>query len=214
MNGKGNEPLNGLSNDPSVEALVKAGTHIKDLDIYRSLEKLNWDRETWIKAARSFINTMPRLLEILKDTRKENLPKYSITVHGIKSVCYSLGAFGAGDKAKELEKRSQEEDEIFVQKNTPPFISMMEELFKGLEELLDAITVKIERPLKERPDEEVLAQILKAAEDYDIGNLEEGIMALEEYSYRDAADLVTWLREQYEKLDFTAIKEHLLKLQN
>ena len=209
--------LERLMEEPLMAALIKAGTLIKGLDIYRSLGKLNWDREIWIKVARSFTNTMPSLLEILKDTAvytgEANLPKYTITVHGIKSVCYSLGAFDAGDMAKELEKRAQAEDSSFIQENTRPFISMMEELLEGFGELLEKITVKIEKPLKEKPDREVLAKILEAAENYDIRNLEEGIAALEEYVYQKEPDLVPWLREQCEGLEFEAIKEHLLKLQ-
>jgi CheY-like chemotaxis protein len=197
--------------DPSIEALIKAGAHIKGLDIRSSLKRINWDTETWIKMVHVFIRTTPGLLEILKDKTKENLSKFAITVHGMKSVCYSFGALNAGDKAKELEKHSRAGDLSFVQENTDSFVRMIEEFLKGLEELLEAITVKIEKPLKERPDPEVLAKILKAAESYNLRNLEEGIAALDEYSYQEEQELILWLKEQCKALEFAAIQERVAK---
>ena len=126
-------------------------------------------------------------------------------------MCYSFGATEAGDLAKELEKRSLAEDLGFIRENTDGFVNMIEELLKGLGELLEAVDDKTEKPLRDRPDPDVLGKILIAAEKYDIRNLEEGIAALEEYVYQEEGELVSWLREQCNDLEFTAIQERLAK---
>jgi HPt (histidine-containing phosphotransfer) domain-containing protein len=196
---------------PSIEALIKAGTRIKGLDIQAGLERLNGDRHTWLEVIRTFVNTSPELLEILKDQTKENLSKYSVTVHGIKSVCYSFGAKDAGDKAKALEEKSLAMDLTFVQEHSSDFINIIEELIQGLKELLEAVSDKTEKPLKDMPDPEVLEKILEAAKNYDIRNLEEGIAVLEKYTYQEDPELVPWLRRQCEDLEFTAIEARLAK---
>ena len=199
-----------LTEDPVIEALLKAGENIKDLDIMSSLASMDWDKDTWIEVVRSFVETTPPLLEILKKPDSANLGKYSITVHGIKSVCFSFGARKAGEKAKELEERSVAGDLAFVEENNQNFTGMIKKLLEDLTVLLETVSQETRKPAKEKPDPEILEKILEAADSYNIRNLDEGIAILEKFSYTDDEELVQWLRKQCNSSDFAAIRERLV----
>ena len=121
--------------------LIKAGEKIPGYDIRKSLAEVDDDFESWREVTRVFIDTTPGILETLKARCEENDRQYLITVHGIKGVCYTVGAVDAGDMARELELRSKEGDTAFVRDNTGNLISTIEKLIVDLTELLEGIPV-------------------------------------------------------------------------
>jgi HPt (histidine-containing phosphotransfer) domain-containing protein len=128
-------------NNPLTETLIKAGGKIRGFDIRKGLEEVDYDFESWLDVIRIFIDTAPGFLETLKKQCEENDPEYSVTVHGIKGVCYSVGAAAAGDRARELELRSKEGDTAFTRTHTGKLISAIENLIAELSELLEQIPV-------------------------------------------------------------------------
>jgi hypothetical protein len=127
-------------------------------------------------------------------------------------VCFSFGARIVGERAKELEKHSLAGDINFVRENNAGFITMTEALLEDLVELMDSITCRTEKPLKKRPDPELLAKVLEAAMNYNIRSLEESIAVLDEYCYQDEPELVSLLIKQSRQSDFIAIQEQLAKI--
>ena len=204
-----NQPV---SINPNMEMLIEEGGKIPGLDIRNALEKINWDWETCIEVIKSFVNTTPALLETCKNISPETLPQYCITVHGIKSVAFSFGAMEAGKKAKALEDRSMAGDFAFVRENNEEFIQIIKKLLQDLAPLQEIFSTEKTKPQKEKPDTDVLAKILEAAENYNIRNLEEGIGLLDEYKYTADTDLVPWLKAKSMNSDFMAIYERLSKI--
>ena len=125
---------------PLKETLIKAGEKIPGYDIRKGLAEVDDDTEAWREVIRIFIDTIPGILETLKVQCEENDPQYPVTVHGLKGVCYTVGAMGAGDKARELELRSKEGDTAFVGANTGNLISITEKLIGDLTKLLEQIS--------------------------------------------------------------------------
>jgi len=121
------------------EILIKAGEKIPGFDIHKGLAEVDNDIEAWLEVIRIFIDTTPGLFEVLKDQCEENNPQYTVTVHGIKGVCNTIGAMDAGSKARELELRSKEGDAAFVRDNTGKLISTIEKLIGDLSGLLEQI---------------------------------------------------------------------------
>jgi len=193
--------------DPAV-ALIAEGEKIGGLEIQNGLKRLDNDHKTWIKIVRTFTETTPGLLEIMQNSIPGNLKKYSVTVHGIKSVCSGIGAREAGERAKELEDCSEAGDLAFVTEKNPDFIMMITRLVDDLRGLLDKITE--EKPLKEKPDGTLLQNILEACENYDMGLLEENMAEIEKNNYNEGEELVQWLRKQCDCSDFSAIRERLV----
>ena len=121
------------------ETLIKAGENIPGYDIRKGFAEVDGDIESWMEVTRIFIDTTPDFLETLKVQCEGNDPEYAVTVHGIKGVCFSVGAVDAGDKARQLELRSKEGDIAFVRDNTGKLISTIEKLIINLSKLLEQI---------------------------------------------------------------------------
>ena len=128
-------------NNPLMETLIKAGEKIPGFDIRKGLEEVDYDSESWRDVIRIFIDTTPGFLETLKVQCEKNDSEYSVTVHGIKGVCYSVGAVAAGDRARELELRSKKGDTAFTRTHTGKLISTIEKLIADLSKLLEQIPV-------------------------------------------------------------------------
>ena len=121
------------------ETIIKAGERIPGYAIRKGLAEVDDDFESWLEVTRIFIDTIPDALETLKTQYEENDPQYPVTAHGIKGVCYTVGAMGAGDKARELELRSKEGDMAFIRDNTGNLVSTIEKLIGDLKALLEQI---------------------------------------------------------------------------
>jgi len=128
-----------LNTNPATDTLIKAGEAIPGYDIRKGLAAVDGDTEAWREVTQIFIDTTPGILETLKAQCEEDDPQYSVTVHGIKGVCYSVGAEEAGDKAKELELRSKDGDTAFVRAHTGNLVSTVEKLIVDLTNLLKKI---------------------------------------------------------------------------
>jgi len=129
--------------NPLAETIIRAGEKIPGFDIRKSLAEVDGDAEAWLEVIRVFIDTTPGLLEALKTQCEEKDvdldPEYTVTVHGIKGVCYTIGAMGAGDKARELELRSKAGDAAFVRDNNGNLVSIIEKLISDLAKLREQI---------------------------------------------------------------------------
>jgi HPt (histidine-containing phosphotransfer) domain-containing protein len=202
---------NGTHADSQIRELINEVNKITGLNTRESPLRIDRDMKTWIETVKSFVDSMPELLEILMNTSSDDLDKYSITVHGIKSVCFSFGAQEAGAMAKDLEDRSGAGDKAFVTENHENFIKAIAKLIQDLANLLAKFATEENRPVKDKPDSETIAKILEAATHYDIRKLDNTIALLEEYTYTEDAGLVPWLRKQCDNLEFSAIQERLQK---
>jgi len=125
--------------DQLIKALIKAGEKIPGYDIRKGLAEVDEDFESWLDVITIFIDTTPGILETLKAQCEENDPQYTVTVHGIKGVCKTVGAVGAGEKARELELRSKDGDAAFVRNNTGELVITIEKLIGDLTDLLKQI---------------------------------------------------------------------------
>jgi signal transduction histidine kinase/DNA-binding NarL/FixJ family response regulator len=194
------------------ELLIEAAKTIPGFDITMGLELVDNDIESWLEVIRSFVSHTPLLLGSLHDVNPETLPGYTITVHGIKGSCYSLGARTVGEKAEDLEHKGRAGDLEFVRKNNSDFIAQAKKLVNDFKILINIAEKEKTCGLKPAPDKEVLAKILSAAARYDMQSLEEFITDLEQYSYETDNDLVPWLRDQGNRSEFIAIQERLAKM--
>jgi CheY-like chemotaxis protein len=195
-------------------SLREAAKDISGFDIDRGLTFVGGDVGSWLDVVRSFVSHTPSLLDSLRNLGRENLADFTITVHGIKGACYSLGAAAAGKAAEELEHKGRAGDFDFVRAHAGSFIAQAGKLLEDLGFLLKIAEDEDERPRKPVPDQDVLAAIREAAAAYDMESLETAVSALERYRYETEQDLVPWLREQCNKSEFTAIQERLAEKQN
>jgi len=182
-----------------------------ELNISKELERFGGDDEVYLGVLRSFaVNTRP-LLEKVKGVNKENLADYSIIVHGIKGSSRVIGANAVGALAEALEKAANAGDFGFVSEKNDEFLEATLKLVSELDDLfekIDKLSAET-KPKKDKPEREMLAQLLTVCDNYDIDGVDEVMARINIHEYDSDDGLAVWLKEAVARFDFTRIKEKL-----
>jgi hypothetical protein len=116
-------------------------------------------------------------------------------------------------KAEELEAAARREDMGFIATNNGKLIEEAAALLKSLEGLLaDMAGQEGTKPLSKSPDAALLAELSEACKQYKTNHMEAILGQLESFQYESGGDLVAWLREQVDNLEYDAITERLEQL--
>jgi signal transduction histidine kinase/CheY-like chemotaxis protein len=181
---------------------------VEGIDPEKIASLFNCNATLFLEVLRAYVKHTPTVLERLKTPTAESLREYAIAVHGVKGSSYGIGADTVGGLAAELETAAKEGDlEIVLAKNGA-FLS-------STEKLLDSITTMLKDRDKGHdetlaaPDRAALVEIMEACEKRDFTAMEKSLSSLERYAYENDAELVTWLRDQLDNLEYEAIEERL-----
>ncbi|MDR2049488.1 MAG: hybrid sensor histidine kinase/response regulator, partial [Treponema sp.] len=141
---------------------------------------------------------------------RETLPDYAITVHGLKGASYGVCAMEIGREAEELEHAAKAGDYEKVASKNDSFIAKAETSLEGLKELLQSAAEDgSEKPAAAAPDKTLLEKLLDASRRFKPAIMEEVLAELEKYQYETGGELVPWLREQIDNLEYDAVREKL-----
>ena len=137
------------------------------------------------------------------------MDKYAVTVHGIKGSCRGIIAKRAGDEAEALEKAAIAGNYDFVIAHNQRFIDYMVQL---LTDIGDAIykSGKTNKPIKDKPEVQLLKKLLSACESFDIDQIDEVMAEIEYYTYDQDDGLALWLRDNIDQGKYKAIINRLL----
>jgi signal transduction histidine kinase/FixJ family two-component response regulator/HPt (histidine-containing phosphotransfer) domain-containing protein len=183
---------------------------VEGLDAEKGLERFGGDGKSYMESLRSYVTHTPPLLAAARDMSSP--ADYAITVHGIKGSSFGISADAIGRRAEKLEHAAKAGDLAFVEAENSGFIAAAGEFIADLSGLLETLEQNVQKPRRPAPDSAILTQIVEAAETYDMGELDAMMEKLEQYTYQEEADLVTWLKEQISMSEFDAITERLTAL--
>jgi HPt (histidine-containing phosphotransfer) domain-containing protein len=131
-------------------------------------------------------------------------------VHGLKGSSYSICADKAGNYAAALEAAARAGDIGTIKAQNGGLVETVETLISGLNELLAKIEKNGDKKRRTgAPDTNLLNKLLEAGKQYDLILMEEAVTELEKYEYDSGGDLVLWLREQVDNLEYEAIQDRL-----
>ena len=182
---------------------------VAGIDIIQGRQRYNGET-AYLDIIRSWCLHTPALLEKLRGLSPENLSEYSITVHGLKGSSYGIFANDIGKKAAELEGFAKAGDFSSVQAANTAFIEMVESMLTDLRELLEKTAAgKGAKQKAAAPDPALLAKLLDATKRYKSTLMEEILADIESYDYETGGELVDWLREQVDNLEYDAICDRL-----
>jgi signal transduction histidine kinase/CheY-like chemotaxis protein len=185
------------------------GLQIEGIDLTRGKRKYNNDA-AYLDILRSWYKHTPALLEKMRNPFFENLPEYAITVHGIKGASLGICADEISSKAEELERYAKSGNIGQVQADNSMFIDMAESLLANIGELLEKVDLgKKQKPRKFIPDPALLDRLLEAVKTYKSTLMEETMCSIESFDYDADMELVTWLRQQMDNLEYDAIRQKL-----
>jgi CheY-like chemotaxis protein/anti-sigma regulatory factor (Ser/Thr protein kinase)/HPt (histidine-containing phosphotransfer) domain-containing protein len=207
----------GAENPETASPGLFDGLTVKGIDLEAGRERYATDG-IFLEIIRSYYIHTPVLLEKIRGFSEEGgcpvdcaLDQYAITVHGLKGSSYSICANEAGDYAAALEIAARAKDIETIRAKTGGFIKTVETLLSNLNELL-AKTEKggTKKRRADVPDSFLLAGLLEACKQYKpIAELERTVVELEKYEYDSGGELVSWLREQLNNLEYDAIRDRL-----
>ena len=187
---------------------IAAGVSVEGIDLAKGQERY---RETYRDVLRSYAVHTPALLEKLEGLARsgaESLDEYIIAIHGLKGSSYGICADEAGRQAEDLEQAARNGDRGFIEANNGRCIESVRAILRGLEELL-ATDAGEARPRAAAPDPALLAELLEASRQYRAKPMEAIVNQLAGYEYESGGELVAWLREQLDNLEYDAIRERL-----
>ncbi|MDR2768506.1 MAG: response regulator, partial [Treponema sp.] len=200
----------GAENRGTVSPGIFDGLAVRGINLAAGRERYTSD-DVFLEIIRSYCIHTPALLERARRFSGEKLDQYTITIHGLKGSSYSICANEAGDYAAALEMAARAGDVETLKAKNGGFIKTVEILLSGLNELLTKNEKGVTRKQRAAaPDHTLLARLLEACKQYKpIAEAERPMTELEKYEYDSGGELVFWLREQLENLDYDAIRDRL-----
>jgi len=210
------------SNEPPSSGSILANMQISGLDIAKGLERYLGDEKTYIMILRSYAVSVGSMLKEIESISAEfqtqavipqdKLLAYRTKVHGIKGTSLDIFAGQVSKGARDLEEAAKSSDFDFIKNKTSPFLENARKLVAAIEAVLLNIDAENPKPKKDKPDKNVLLELLAACKKYHINKVDEAMAEIEKYQYEADDGLVEWLRESIDSMDFEKIVEKLSDL--
>jgi len=182
---------------------------ISGMDVDKGLKRFAGDKDIYLEILRSFVKNTKPVLESLKEVDKTLLTDYTNIVHGLKGSTGSICAQEAADLAGALETAAIDGDHDYIEKNNDRLIEIIRSLLINIEKKLEEIDTDTLKPIKEKPDSEILSRLCEACINYDMKKVDAALEELESYSYETDGEIVVWLRENVEQVNFDEIIDWL-----
>jgi CheY-like chemotaxis protein len=185
---------------------------VEGVDFEAGLKRYE-EEDIYMQVLQSYVTHSPQLLDKLRTLTRETLPDYAITVHGLKGSSYGVCANETGKAAEELEHAAKAGDYETVSARNAAFIAKAEACIEDLRKLLQkAEGEEDEKSKAAAPDRELLEKLLDAARHFKPTIMEDLVTELESCEYKSGGELIPWLREQLDNLEYDAIREKLESL--
>jgi signal transduction histidine kinase/CheY-like chemotaxis protein len=169
----------------------------------------------YLDVLRAWCMHTPALLDKLRNLihgqlNDEDIGEYTIAVHGLKGSSFGICAQSVGKKAEALEAASRRKDIEFVKANNEILLEESAALHQNLEKLLASAAQNTKaKPGAKSPDPELLKQFLDACKQFKSSAMEEILDKIDKFQYESGGDLVNWLREQMDNLEYDAMEQRL-----
>jgi signal transduction histidine kinase/CheY-like chemotaxis protein len=186
---------------------------IDGIDLKKGKE--TFPENKYLDVLRAWCMHTPGLLEKLHNLANgqftdDDIGEYTIAVHGLKGSSYGICAQSIGKKAEILEAASRRKDIEFVKANNKILLEESAVLHQKLGELLASVEEHTAaKPSARSPDAELLKQFLDACKQFKSSLMEEILEKLDGFKYETDGDLVQWLREQMDNLEYNAMEKRL-----
>ncbi|MDR1519349.1 MAG: response regulator, partial [Planctomycetota bacterium] len=158
--------------DPPFRPVHEIGS-IDGLDQKAALARFGGDRESFLRALRSYADTILRLVARAGGFDEKGLDAYAIMVHGIKSSSYGIGARQLGRLAENLESAARFGDFAFVRARQAELSAAAGKLLAELNERLNEVDRESGKPAREAPDPAVLDRLGRACRNYDMDGVDQ-----------------------------------------
>lgn len=155
------------------------------IDVNKGIEATG-DRDTYLIVCKSFHDTAPEKLKLIKDyEHDDDIKNYTIQVHALKSSARLIGALDLSEKAFKLEMAGKNNDLEFIHANTAEVLFIYKYVYDRLHEFYEENeTEEAPQVEKEAIPEEELAEAYNVLKDI-----------VEQMDYDGACDVIETLKE-------------------
>jgi len=182
---------------------------ISGLNIEKGLIRFYNDKNAYVEVLRSYSKNTPPLLESSMKITKDNFADYVTIVHGIRGSSGGICAEETASMAEDLEKAAIAGDYDYVVANNASLVEKAYELISDINSMLEEIDTDNQKQKLERPDKITLDRLRVACENYDMNGVDAALEELEAHDYNFDGELVVWLRENTEQMNFDEISKKL-----
>ena len=195
------------------EAGIFDGFIVEGIDLQKGQK--NFTPKVYADVLRAWCKHIPAGLEQLRALVREisdagKLREYVIAAHGLKGSSYGICADSIGKLAETLEHAGRQENLAFIEENNESLIEKASSLHATLMEFFAAQAADEGAKSKAgSPDLALLAEVLAACKQFKSSVMEDALQKLESFEYESGGDLVPWLRDQIDNLEYDAIQERL-----
>jgi len=191
-----------------------SGVEIPGLDVAKGLKRFAGNEKVYLDVLRSYSAGVSSILDIIDAEFSsafgdETLADYIIKVHGIKGTSFDIFAEQVAREAKDLEAAGKANDLDFINANHSAFLHDARNLVSVIENALSNLDMDSDKPLKDKPDIRILHKLIEACNDFDMDGADEAMAELEKYKYESDNDLIGWLRDCIDRMQFEEIVERL-----
>jgi signal transduction histidine kinase/CheY-like chemotaxis protein/HPt (histidine-containing phosphotransfer) domain-containing protein len=195
------------------ESTALFGQGMEGVDLTEGIRRYGGEA-IYMQVLRSYVFHTPALLERMRALSPGTLRDYAVVVHGLKGASSGICANAVAKLSEELEKAAKSGNFEMVQWKNGALIEMVESLLADLEKLLSCAEEFLTKasPVRERrasPDEALLEKMRAAAKFFKISEMEEILADLERCEYESGGEIVRWIREQTDNLEYEAIADRL-----
>jgi len=199
----------------SINSGILDNLFIDGIDLEKGKERYSGD-DAYLSILRSYYVHTPPLLEKLRsftDKDREtgiDLSEYTVLVHGLKGSSYGIYANVIGKEAEDLENAAREGNLDLILEYNKSFIEKVDMLLINLGDLLQkAAASRGEKTKASSPQKDTLKRLLDAAQHFKSSAMEEILSELESFEYETGSELVSWLREQMDNLEYDLMIKRL-----
>ena len=182
---------------------------IEGIDLIRGLMRYEDDTDVYLGIIRSYTGSIKKILFEIENVYENDLADYKIKIHGIKGASFDIFAEKTGNAAKALEMAASAGDYDFIEKNNPGFIEETRRLIDDLEKMLSDLVGGEVKTKKYEPDPMLLSKLADSCKTFNLNAAEEVMDELDRFEYDKDNDLILWLRENIDIMNFTAITKKL-----
>jgi CheY-like chemotaxis protein/two-component sensor histidine kinase len=158
----------------------------------------------------TYVKQTSRILDEIRTVDANTLGDYAISVHGVKGASRGISANALGASAEFLERAAKSGDFETVAANNDNFVAEARKLIDNISAAL-AERRRGEPPKEaaDEPDRGALRRLLEASKNFDSDAMRDVIAQLNKYSYANHGELVQWLTEQTDNLEYGAVADRL-----
>jgi len=170
------------------QAMYKAtsGYEMKHVNVESVMYQYQGDMDLYVEILKVFLKDLEEKIAILPDLwEQKEYEEFATHIHGIKSAAKNIGADDFGTLCERIEMNAKSQKYATIERNLNQFYSLANQVKVDVAKYLNSMVKKNTsiREYREQPEQSLLENMLKTAENTDILALKEQLQELKSKQY-------------------------------